>query len=112
MRTGSVCRINGLPTGTVFTRTSGISFVLYVLVAAYKFVFQQTKNRFLRERHGSQAVSGASSKTIELADHVDPENEFILRNRLLLRFIEVSAPGNFIRQSSNVLGTNLPRVDW
>lgn len=75
MRTGAVCSIGCIAVDGVHAGVAGIGLSGYVAIADYKAASQIRKNRFLGERHGSQAIAGASGEAVNIAEHMQPQNQ-------------------------------------
>ncbi len=92
VRSGAVRRGDGIAEIVVATRFAAIGLICNVFRSAYEVVFEGGEGWFLRERHGSQAVSGTSRGAGHAAEHVDPEDHFALLAGRLLDLTERLVP--------------------
>lgn len=63
-----------------------------VLIADYKIIFQIGERWFLRERHGSQRISGTSSGAVDFAQHMNPNNKLSGACAFLKRHRQIGVP--------------------
>ncbi len=78
VRSGAVRRHDGIAEIVVPSRLTGVWLIGNVLCSTDEVVLESGEGWFLRERHGSQAVTGTSRGAAHAAQHMDPEDHFAL----------------------------------
>ena len=95
MGAGTIGGVDRISVDFVPSRDATIWFARNVSVPADKIVSQSRKGGVLRERHGSQAIAGASGGAGKRAKHVHPENHLPLLLGDILCLLQRCTPGNF-----------------
>lgn len=103
MRTGAIGCTHRIACRHVDARHTGIGRACNVFIANDEIVFEVRESWFLRERHGSQAVTGTSRGAGHAAQHVDPEDHFALLTGALLDLAERLIPVKFGRHGGDAI---------
>lgn len=78
VRPGTISGINSVAGGLVRPGITGIWLADDVAIAADVAISERREQWFLRERPGPQAIAGTSRLTIDMSQHVYPEDQPVL----------------------------------
>lgn len=103
VRSGAVRSHNRIAEIIMPTGFTGVRLIGNVFGSANEVVLEGGEGWFLRERHGSQAVTGTSRCAAHAAQHMDPEDHFALFSGALLNLPQRLVPVEFGRHGGDAV---------